>query len=222
MMVACPPIRFEDTASRLLFFAMAGIIGLHFAFSIVSTYWRTALWGWRDEKGNKNNTRAGVGVAGGVVSEDLARYPYQQKVSPVSHLDSLPSADLNGSVDESGNMQSAALIVYPGCPFVSQFHEFPQCITRHQRRGLLVFDSDAHSRLQQCGTRASMKVSHFDGGFETAELFCCQILPEPFNELGDVGKERFTQSIGHSRDSSLQGLGVNILSLYHKNINYAI
>jgi hypothetical protein len=73
MMVACSPIRFEDTASRLLFFAMAGIIGLHFAFSIFSTYWRTALWGRREEKGNKNNTQVGVGAEGALAADGRQR-----------------------------------------------------------------------------------------------------------------------------------------------------
>ena len=155
---------------------------------------------------NKNNTQLGVEVdfgslAGGVTSMLFTRHlRLPLKTLPVSHLHAAPIAVTTGMIDKAADFERAAFVSNSRYPFVSEFHELPKSIMSMDRRGLLVFMSKPYGGLQEGSIRPGMEVPDFDGRLQAAEFVSVQVAPEPFDEVGNVGKERFTQSIGRCQD----------------------
>lgn len=95
VIIASSPMRFEDTVTRLLFFVMTGIIGLHFAFNISSTYRRAARLWWGKKFENKNNTWLGVKVEGALATSGRQRLRSEGSIALIrpSNPSRTPSMD---------------------------------------------------------------------------------------------------------------------------------
>ena len=167
---------------------------------------------------NKNNTQSGAELADGGASKLSARHLHQSRVSPISHLYSWPFVALFRLVDTAGDFEGTSFGVNSSLPPIAKSHEPKESVMSGGRRGRFVLMEESHHGLQEGEIRPGVEVTLFDSGFQTAELVSIQILSELLGEVGDIGKERFTQSVGRSHNNPFQGsrdLNYNIL--YNKN-----